>query len=110
MSPHLQYHISCSGWNYSAWQGPFYPPNLENSKWLSYYSRVFDYVEIDTPFYRILNEFMVKNRCRQWYTLGNHQYKEMMQCNALESLAGWFRLYIQVYLSGVLYKEIQFGR
>ena len=33
---------------YSAWQGPFYPLNLENSKWLSYYSQVFDFVEIDS--------------------------------------------------------------
>ena len=28
-----------------------------------YYSRVFDYVEVDSSFYRIHNEFMVKN----WY-------------------------------------------
>jgi len=57
----LQYHIGCSGWSYSAWKGPFYPPNLENSDWLRYYSYVFDYVEIDSSFYRIPNEFMVKN-------------------------------------------------
>jgi len=57
----LQYNIGCSGWSYSAWQGPFYPDNLENSRWLSYYSRVFDYVEIDSSFYRIPNAFMVKN-------------------------------------------------
>ena len=39
----------------------FYPHNLANSGWLSYYSRVFDYVEIDSSFYRIPNAFMVKN-------------------------------------------------
>jgi uncharacterized protein YecE (DUF72 family) len=65
MSPHLQYHIGCSGWSYSAWQGPFYPLNLENSRWLSYYSHVFDYVEIDSSFYRIPNVFMVKNWCKK---------------------------------------------
>jgi uncharacterized protein YecE (DUF72 family) len=40
---------------------PFYPPNLENSDWLRFYSQVFDYVEIDSSFYRIPNQFMVKN-------------------------------------------------
>ena len=61
MSSYLQYHIGCSGWSYSAWQGPFYPLNLENSRWLSYYSQVFDFLEIDSSFYRIPNAFMVKN-------------------------------------------------
>jgi uncharacterized protein YecE (DUF72 family) len=57
----LKYHIGCSGWSYSSWKGPFYPPNLENSDWLRFYSHVFDYVEIDSSFYRIPNQFMVKN-------------------------------------------------
>jgi uncharacterized protein YecE (DUF72 family) len=57
----LKYHIGCSGWSYSSWKGPFYPPNLENSDWLRFYSQVFDYVEIDSSFYRIPNQFMVKN-------------------------------------------------
>jgi uncharacterized protein YecE (DUF72 family) len=57
----LKFYIGCSGWSYSAWKGPFYPPNLESSRWLKYYSQVFDYVEIDSSFYRIPNQFMVKN-------------------------------------------------
>jgi uncharacterized protein YecE (DUF72 family) len=57
----LQYHIGCSGWSYTSWKGPFYPPDLENSDWLKFYSQVFDYVEIDSSFYRIPNRFMVKN-------------------------------------------------
>ncbi len=59
----MQYYIGCSGWSYSSWQGPFYPKGIENNNWLRFYSRVFDYVEIDSSFYRIPNEFMVKN----WY-------------------------------------------
>ena len=55
--------IHCSGWSYSSWQGPFYPLNIENSQWLIYYSQVFDFVEIDSTFYRMPNPFMVKN----WY-------------------------------------------
>jgi uncharacterized protein YecE (DUF72 family) len=57
----LQFRIGCSGWSYSSWTGAFYPPNLENSCWLRFYSQIFDYVEIDSTFYRIPNEFMVKN-------------------------------------------------
>lgn len=57
----MRYYIGCSGWSYTAWQGPFYPHNMENSSWLHYYSRVFDYVEIDSSFYRVPNVFMVNN-------------------------------------------------
>jgi len=59
----LQYYVGCSGWSYTSWQGPFYPPTIDNSAWLKYYSHVFDYVEIDSSFYRIPTIFMVKN----WY-------------------------------------------
>ena len=59
----MQYYVGCSGWSYTSWQGPFYPPTIDNSGWLRYYSHVFDYVEIDSSFYRIPTIFMVKN----WY-------------------------------------------
>ena len=57
---------ACSGWSYSAWQGPFYPSNMDNSSsspsnWLKYYASVFDYVEINSSFYRTPNVFTVKN-------------------------------------------------
>lgn len=57
----MQYYIGCSGWSYTSWKGPFYPSNLENAKWLNYYSQIFDYVEIDSSFYRTPSVFMVKN-------------------------------------------------
>jgi uncharacterized protein YecE (DUF72 family) len=57
----LQLYIGCSGWSYSSWQGPFYPSNIENKFWLPYYSQILNYVEIDSTFYRIPSEFMVKN-------------------------------------------------
>src|SRR5919197_2219355 len=41
----------------------FYPSNTDNSLWLSYYSQILDYVEIDSSFYSIPNHFMVKS----WY-------------------------------------------
>ena len=35
--------------------------NLDNRYWLSYYSHIFDFVEIDSTFYRIPSRFMVNN-------------------------------------------------
>jgi uncharacterized protein YecE (DUF72 family) len=57
----MQFYVGCSGWSYTACKGPFYPSQLENSKWLQFYSGAFDYVEIDSSFYRIPNDFTVKN-------------------------------------------------
>ena len=57
----MQYYIGCSGCSYTSWEGPFYPSGTESSRWLNYYSHVFDCVEIDSTFYRIASVFMVKN-------------------------------------------------
>ena len=57
----MQLYIGCSGWSYSSWLGPFYPKDMENRAWLPYYSQVFNYVEIDSTFYNIPSEMMVKN-------------------------------------------------
>jgi len=51
--------VGCSGWSYKDWQGVFYPKGLATKDYLSYYSKVFDCVEIDSSFYRIPNQFMV---------------------------------------------------
>jgi uncharacterized protein YecE (DUF72 family) len=67
----LRFYIGCSGWSYSAWKGPFYPLNLESSEWLRYYSQIFDYVEIDSSFYRIPNQFMVKN----WFSKTSDNFR-----------------------------------
>lgn len=48
----MQPYVGCSGFSYSAWSGHFYPSGLEANKFLEYYSKVFDYVEIDASFYR----------------------------------------------------------
>jgi uncharacterized protein YecE (DUF72 family) len=49
----LQLYVGCSGWNHEAWLGHFYPDRLPNAKWLEHYTSVFDYVEIDSTFYKI---------------------------------------------------------
>jgi uncharacterized protein YecE (DUF72 family) len=44
--------VGTSGWQYKHWKGRFYPADLPTSEWLSYYTRHFDTVELNNPFYR----------------------------------------------------------
>ena len=40
-------YCGTSGWNYQHWKSVFYPAGLAEGKWLEYYSRSFDTVEIN---------------------------------------------------------------
>ena len=62
----------CSGWSYTSWQGPLYPRNLESRNWLPYYSQIFDFVEIDSTFYRTPPKFMAQNWANR--TLDNFKF------------------------------------
>jgi uncharacterized protein YecE (DUF72 family) len=58
----LEYYLGCSGWSYDGWKGTFYnPSDLDNRYGLSYYSQIFDFVEIDSTFYRMPSAFIVNN-------------------------------------------------
>jgi uncharacterized protein YecE (DUF72 family) len=48
-----QLRVGCSGWNYRAWRGRFYPADLPVARWLAYYAGVFDTVEVNNTFYRL---------------------------------------------------------
>lgn len=56
----MQTYIGCSGWSYDVWDGHFYPKKLPAARMLQYYSQIFDFVEIDSSFYRIPNRNMVQ--------------------------------------------------
>jgi len=45
--------IGTSGWIYPHWRRTFYPPDVPESDWFSFYSRYFDTVEINNTFYRL---------------------------------------------------------
>ena len=46
--------IGCSGWNYAHWRhGVFYPERCPPARWLRYYARFFDAVELNNTFYRL---------------------------------------------------------
>lgn len=48
-----RFRIGTSGYSYRHWSdGVFYPPGLSQSKWLEFYARHFDTVELNVTFYR----------------------------------------------------------
>ena len=56
--------IGTSGWNYNHWRnGVFYPQGLASSKWLEYYARHFNSVELNVTFYRLVR----KETFKSWY-------------------------------------------
>ncbi|MEA3485566.1 MAG: DUF72 domain-containing protein, partial [Candidatus Aerophobetes bacterium] len=52
--------IGTSGWWYDHWQGIFYPPQTKKKDWFNYYAKSFNTVEINSSFYRLPFENMVK--------------------------------------------------
>ena len=42
--------IGCSGFNYGGWKGNFYPPDLPQKKWLGFYCKIFNTVELNVTF------------------------------------------------------------
>lgn len=59
----MNLHFGCSGFHFNDWKGRFYPDNLPNSQWLSYYSKHFDTVEINNTFYKLPE----KETFKKWY-------------------------------------------
>jgi len=45
--------IGCSGWNYTHWRERFYPKGCPPARWLRYYAKHFDTVEVNATFYRL---------------------------------------------------------
>ncbi|MEY2487854.1 MAG: hypothetical protein QOH39_3502 [Verrucomicrobiota bacterium] len=43
--------VGTCAWSFPDWRGPFYPPDLPESRWLEFYARYFPSVEIDSTFY-----------------------------------------------------------
>ena len=54
-------YIGTSGWVYSDWQGKFYPQDLSQKEWLSYYSQHFKTVEVNATFYHQMRETTFEN-------------------------------------------------
>jgi uncharacterized protein YecE (DUF72 family) len=55
--------IGCSGFLYDSWRDTFYPEDLPQKRWLSYYVKKLDSVELSITFYRLLK----KEAFERWY-------------------------------------------
>lgn len=47
----IDWYLGTIGFTYPEWKGSFYPPSLPSGQALSYYSKIFNAVEINTTFY-----------------------------------------------------------
>ena len=52
----LKYHIGTSGWHYDHWRVLYYPEGLPKSKWLQFYVKQFNTVELNNSFYHLPSE------------------------------------------------------
>jgi len=51
-----KYYIGCSGWHYEHWRGLYYPDKLAKPKWLQFYAKKFNSVELNNSFYHLPSE------------------------------------------------------
>jgi len=68
--------IGCSGWSYDDWVGRFYPIDVakDRGKWFSYYSQFFHTVEINSTYYRVPNDFMVRGWIKKASDIEGFEY------------------------------------
>jgi uncharacterized protein YecE (DUF72 family) len=77
--------VGCSGWDYPAWRGRFYPADLAEDRWFEWYASRFDTVELNATFYRLPSSVTVErwaSRAPQGFTyavkvgqFGSHRKK-----------------------------------
>jgi uncharacterized protein YecE (DUF72 family) len=53
--------LGTSSWSCEDWVGPFYPPGTAPADCISVYAQHYDTVEVDSTYYRIPSESMVRN-------------------------------------------------
>src|SRR2546422_192110 len=53
--------VGVSGFSYASWKGSFYPKDLKNEDFLSFYAGKLNSVEINSSFYAPPSEAMVKS-------------------------------------------------
>lgn len=67
----VDYLIGTSGWNYDHWTEKFYPQKLSKNKWLLYYCKHFNTVEVNYSFYK----WPSKETLKKWYRESPKNFK-----------------------------------
>ena len=56
-----QFYVGTSGWHYDHWRERFYPKEIPKAKWLDFYARSFNTVELNNSFYHLPTEKAFEN-------------------------------------------------
>jgi uncharacterized protein YecE (DUF72 family) len=72
--------IGCSGWSYDDWIDRFYPASLgsKKSEWLGYYGKFFPTVEINSTFYRVPTDDIIKAWIEKGSKIGKFEFSVKM--------------------------------
>lgn len=73
----MEKHLGCSGYFYYHWKGRFYPEDLPQNKWFSYYSKHFNTLELNSTFYHFPKISTAKN----WYRSSPDNFKYSLKVN-----------------------------
>ena len=57
--------VGTSGWTYQHWKGVFYPAGVAQRRWLEFYARHFDTVEVNASFYRLPTQGTFAGWCQR---------------------------------------------
>lgn len=71
--------IGTSGWSYRHWSGIFYPLDLDAGKFLEYYEKQFDCVELNSSFYHL----PVKATVTGWMRRTNENFRFCLKLSRL---------------------------
>lgn len=71
--------IGCSGWVYPEWKGVFYPKDLPQKEWFSFYANKFNSVEINNTFYN----FPTRSTINKWYNQAPEGFSYCLKANRL---------------------------
>jgi uncharacterized protein YecE (DUF72 family) len=71
------YFLGCSGFYYNHWKGIFYPQALPKTKWLQYYTQIFNTLEVNNTFYRFPSERLLLG----WYQKTPADFRFTLKAN-----------------------------
>jgi len=99
------YRLGCSGWFYWHWKGKFYPENMPQSKWFKYYTKHFNTVELNSPFYH----FPKISTAKTWYRQAPENFVYTLKVNRvithIKKFKGTKKLINDFYKVGEQLKE-----
>ena len=73
----MQLYTGTSGWNYEAWQGPFYPEDVKKADWLRYYGEQLNACEVNNTFYRVPKSAVVEG----WTASVPADFRFVLKCS-----------------------------